>query len=423
MWFKSKPGASATSNSSSSSACSGSATGAYGAAIRQEIHARSGRDVSINAVYTTLDRLEGKGLLRSWDGEPTAAARRTAAQVLRAASGRRHRAAPGLPRVPLDGRRARRAAGAEVSARAARALAVRAARAARLPPEWRDFVARRSRGRVPRARAASSPAAARRWFWRQTLRCLPRRRPRAAASRRARTASQGDPFMRTSLSDVRHALRVFLRAPSFALAVVAVLALGIGANTAIFSIVNAVLLRPLPFDEPERLVRLYHTPPQTTFPGMATFSLSPANFLDWQRDSTSFDAMAAYRFRAVHADGQRQRRGAARGGGRAGLLHDRAHAARARAHVPPGGTRSRRARGSWWSATVSGRRHLGAAPDAAGRTLTFDGETYTIVGVMPARLLGRRRGARRRSRCGCRSRGRTRTAPSARTTTSRRSRG
>jgi PadR family transcriptional regulator len=45
---------------------------AYGAAIRQEIHARSGRDVSINAVYTTLDRLEAKGLLRSWVGEPTA---------------------------------------------------------------------------------------------------------------------------------------------------------------------------------------------------------------------------------------------------------------------------------------------------------------------------------------------------------------
>jgi PadR family transcriptional regulator, regulatory protein PadR len=44
---------------------------AYGAAIRQEIHARSGRDVSINAVYTTLERLEGKGLLRSWVGDPT----------------------------------------------------------------------------------------------------------------------------------------------------------------------------------------------------------------------------------------------------------------------------------------------------------------------------------------------------------------
>ena len=46
--------------------------GAYGAAIRREIHERSGRDVSINAVYTTLDRLESKGLLKSWVGEPTA---------------------------------------------------------------------------------------------------------------------------------------------------------------------------------------------------------------------------------------------------------------------------------------------------------------------------------------------------------------
>ena len=76
--------------------------------------------------------------------------------------------------------------------------------------------------------------------------------------------------MRTLLSDVRHALRVFRRAPSFALAVVAVLALGIGVNTAIFSIVNAVLLRPLPFDDAGRLVRLFHTPPQTLLPGHHT---------------------------------------------------------------------------------------------------------------------------------------------------------
>ena len=76
--------------------------------------------------------------------------------------------------------------------------------------------------------------------------------------------------MRTLLSDVRHALRVFRRAPSFALAVVAVLALGIGVNTAIFSIVNAVLLRPLPFDDSGALVRLFHTPPQSSFPGITT---------------------------------------------------------------------------------------------------------------------------------------------------------
>ena len=91
--------------------------------------------------------------------------------------------------------------------------------------------------------------------------------------------------MRTFMSDLRYAFRVLFRAPSFALAVVAVLALGIGANTAIFSIVNAVLLRPLPFEEPDRLVRLFHVPPQNAFPGMPTFSVSPANFYDWKRDA------------------------------------------------------------------------------------------------------------------------------------------
>src|SRR3982751_6033360 len=141
---------------------------------------------------------------------------------------------------------------------------------------------------------------ARRWFWRQAIRC-------AAAPPRPVppfVEPQGrDSFMRTLMSDARHALRVFVRTPSYAIAVVAVLALGIGANTAIFSIVNAVLLRPLPFEQPDRLVRLFHIPPQSTFPGMPTFSLSPANFLDWQRDSRSFDGMAAYSSRALTLTG------------------------------------------------------------------------------------------------------------------------
>ena len=71
MWFKSKPGALGDFEQLVLFGVLRLADGAYGAAIRQEIHARSGRDVSINAVYTTLDRLEGKGLLRSWIGEPT----------------------------------------------------------------------------------------------------------------------------------------------------------------------------------------------------------------------------------------------------------------------------------------------------------------------------------------------------------------
>src|SRR5262249_62217236 len=68
-------------------------------------------------------------------------------------------------------------------------------------------------------------------------------------------------------------------------------------------ILNAVLLRPLPFSEPDRLVRLFHVPPQATFPGMKTFSLSPANFYDWQRDARAFEAMAMYRGRGFNLTG------------------------------------------------------------------------------------------------------------------------
>src|SRR4026208_181925 len=95
--------------------------------------------------------------------------------------------------------------------------------------------------------------------------------------------------MRTLFADLRYAFRVLSRTPSFAVAVVSVLALGIGATTAIFSIVNAVLLRPLPFEEPERLVRIF-----TRTPDGRLFELSPGKFYDWQRDAKSFEGMAMY---------------------------------------------------------------------------------------------------------------------------------
>jgi hypothetical protein len=73
-----------------------------------------------------------------------------------------------------------------------------------------------------------------------------------------------------------------------------IMALGIGANTAIFSVVNKVLLEPLPFRDADRIVQIWHTPPQSSFPGMTTFAISPANFLDWQKENHVFDKMALY---------------------------------------------------------------------------------------------------------------------------------
>jgi predicted permease len=188
--------------------------------------------------------------------------------------------------------------------------------------------------------------------------------------------------VRTILADFRYALRVLSRAPSFTLAVVAVLALGIGANTAIFSIVNAVLLRPLPFEEPDRIVRLFHIPPQDTFPGMPTFPVSPANFYDWKRDARLFEGMAIYRFRQFALTGGGEARAVIAGAVGADFFQVvRAQPALGRVFLEeedrPGRSRVVILSDGFWKA------HFDASSDVIGRTLTLDREAFTIVGVMP----------------------------------------
>jgi len=97
--------------------------------------------------------------------------------------------------------------------------------------------------------------------------------------------------MRTFFTDVRYACRQMMKSPGFAVVAVLTLALGIGANTAIFSVVNGVLLNPLPYPNANRLVVLFHSKPHFT-----KGSISYPNFEDWRRDNRSFDAMAAYRY-------------------------------------------------------------------------------------------------------------------------------
>jgi predicted permease len=185
------------------------------------------------------------------------------------------------------------------------------------------------------------------------------------------------------MADVRYALRVLFRAPSFAIAVVAVLALGIGANTAIFSIVNAVLLRPLPFTEPDQIVRLFQIPPQDAFPGIARFSVSPANFYDWKRDAKLFDSMAIYRFRQFRLTGGGTAQAVVAGAVGADFFRVlRARPSLGRVFLAeedaPGRSRVVILSERFWTT------HFNGANDVINRTLALDGEAYTVVGVMPA---------------------------------------
>jgi predicted permease len=88
------------------------------------------------------------------------------------------------------------------------------------------------------------------------------------------------------------AVRSLRKNPGFALSALAILVLGIGANTAIFGIFDAVLLKPLPYPKPDSIVAVYHVPPQQSFPGMKLFAVSPANYLDWRNQNTVFESIA-----------------------------------------------------------------------------------------------------------------------------------
>ena len=100
-------------------------------------------------------------------------------------------------------------------------------------------------------------------------------------------------FLDTTEQDVKFALRSFRRAPGFTLVAMLTLAVGIGANTAIFSAVNAILLRPLPFAEPNRLVQVAE---KNDALRMSTFGVSALNYLSWTEGQRGFSGLGAMRF-------------------------------------------------------------------------------------------------------------------------------
>ena len=180
------------------------------------------------------------------------------------------------------------------------------------------------------------------------------------------------------LSDVRYGIRMMARSPGFTIVAILTLALGIGANTAIFSVVNGVLLNPLPFPQSDQLVTLSESKPN-----FFTGSISFPNFRDWQRSNHTFSSMAISRpisFSLTGTGEAEQLKAELLSSEYFSLLGVKPVIGRMFA---PGEDEVGAApvvlisEGLW-------KRKYGASPEVLGRAMTLDGGSYTIVGVIPA---------------------------------------
>src|SRR5215468_4703829 len=188
----------------------------------------------------------------------------------------------------------------------------------------------------------------------------------------------GSGSMETLWHDLRYGLRMLLKNPGFTTIAVLTLALGIGANTAIFSVVNTVLLRPLPYAEPERLMWLWDTIPQ-----LSTAPTSLPEFIDWKEQNRSFEQLAAFQSGNMFLDTGDGTRDTPVGLVtpetfalfRANPILGRAFTAEA---TLPGRSRVMVISHAMW------QNHFGADPNAIGRKVDLSGAAYTVIGVAPA---------------------------------------
>jgi putative ABC transport system permease protein len=183
--------------------------------------------------------------------------------------------------------------------------------------------------------------------------------------------------MTALMQDLKFSLRMLAKSPAFTAVAVLTLALAIGANTALFSIVNGVLLNPLPYPQPDQLLTLHESKPNFN-----TGSISYPNFLDWQKQNHTLSAVAvsrAYSFSLTGLGPAEQAQaqfvtsdffpilGVQPAAGRMFVSADDQRGAAPVALISAG----------FW------KRKFGAAPDAIGKTLTLDGKQFTIIGIIP----------------------------------------
>lgn len=234
-----------------------------------------------------------------------------------------------------------------------------------------------------RLRAETDPAAARRWYRSQALRsALPNLGGRLRRALRRHGRQQGDGMMGRLGRDLRFAVRTLLRSPAVSALLVLTLALGIAANTTIFSVVHGLLLAPFPFPEPERVVGVGSAYPRLDQPLEFFESLSPAEYADIAGESSTLEDVVAWDM------GNRQLTGAS------GIPDnvftafwwgDALRTVGMDAHLGRGFTDEEVARGdavallSWelW------RDRFGADSTLVGRTLAVNDRPHTVVGILP----------------------------------------
>jgi putative ABC transport system permease protein len=188
--------------------------------------------------------------------------------------------------------------------------------------------------------------------------------------------------MQNILYDVRHALRGFLRAPTFAVAVICSMALGIGANTAVFSVFSAILLRPFPYPAPDELVTLYENVADGG--SQSRYTISPPDFLAWRDQARTLRGSAAYRAWTPNLTGvdQAERLNGLRvSAGFFSVLG--IQPAAGRLIIGDDEVRDQRvvviSRAMW-------QRVFGGDPGVVGRTVRLNGERYVVSGVVPSNV-------------------------------------
>jgi predicted permease len=180
------------------------------------------------------------------------------------------------------------------------------------------------------------------------------------------------------LQDLRYAIRMLAKSPGFTAVAVLTLALAIGANTALFSVINGVLLNPLPYPQPEQLLTLHESKPNFN-----TGSISYPNFLDWQKENHTLSSMAvsrSYSFSLTNLGEAEQIQGQYVTSDFFSILGVKPVIGRSFVSADD-------QRGAAPVAMISAgfwKRKLSGAPDVVGKNLTLDGKAYTVIGVIPS---------------------------------------